>query len=131
MREEFSNERTKVLGLEYKVAAALCYTPILLLSVVAPIVILKTEPKENKRLRFHAIQGMALSLAALALGVANSMLTSLLFSLFGFGAWQIFGSLSSLISLAVIGVFVYCIYSVCTNKDLRLPYVSEIADRNA
>lgn len=130
MRQESAN-RTKVLDLDHKVAAVLCYTPILLLSVIAPIVFLKTEPNTNKRLRFHAVQGLGLSIAAILLAVANSMMASLMFGLFGFGALQLVGSLSSLISLAFLAAAGYGIYCVCKDKEYRLPFLAEIADRNA
>src|SRR2546423_14232566 len=54
--------KTKTLGFKYNVAALLCYLPTCLccLNVIFGIIWLATEPKENRFVRFHAMQGLLL-----------------------------------------------------------------------
>lgn len=131
VREEKLEERTQVLNLDYKMAAILCYTPVLLISVIAPILFLSTEPKTNQKLRFHAIQGLALSVAAILLSVASSILMSALVAIIGFAAFHLMSLVSSGIGLAFIGISIYCIYCICQGRDFELPYISELARSNA
>jgi len=52
--------KTKVLSLDYNVAAMLAYLPICCVNLILSIIILATEPKENKFARFHALQSLVL-----------------------------------------------------------------------
>jgi|688.fasta_scaffold854933_1 uncharacterized membrane protein len=126
-----ANGKTNVLGLDYKVAAILCYTPILCASLIASIMFLKTEPKSNKQLRFHAIQGLGLSMAAIGLGVINSSLMGALSIALGYYAYSLLAMGSSLIFLAFIGLCVYAIYCVYNNQEFKLPILGDIAEKNA
>lgn len=123
--------RTQVMALDYKLASILCYTPILLISIVAPIVWLKTEPKANKQLRFHAIQGLAISLTAIGIGVLNGILMGVLVSILGLGVINLWALGSNLLSLAFLAAMVYGIYCVATNKPFKLPVLGDIAEKNA
>lgn len=123
--------KTQVMALDYKLAAILCYTPILLVSVIAPIVFLKTEPRENRELRFHAIQGLSVSLIAIAFGILNSIVSGLLFSIAGWGIASLVSLGSSVISLGFLGAMIYGIYCVIKEKPCKLPFVGEIAEQNA
>jgi hypothetical protein len=54
--------QTKVLNLNYNTAALLCYIPTCccLINLIPCIIWLASEPRENKFLRFHALQGLFL-----------------------------------------------------------------------
>jgi uncharacterized membrane protein len=54
--------KTKTLNLDYNVAALLNYIPMCFccLNVISCILWLATEPRENRFLRFHSIQGLLL-----------------------------------------------------------------------
>lgn len=131
LREEKMEERTKVLNLDQKLAAILCYTPILLVSVIAPIIWLSTEPKSNKRLRFHAMQGLGLCLVAIALSIASSILMTALVAVIGFSAFHLMSLVSSGVGLAFLATSIYCIYRVYQGQDIKLPFIGEIAEQNA
>lgn len=55
-----SQGKTKTLGLDYNVAGLLCYLPVCCINIIFPILWLVTEPRENKFLRFHALQSLYL-----------------------------------------------------------------------
>ncbi len=123
--------RTSVGDLDYKVASILCYVPFFLVGIISSIVWLKTEPKANRQLRFHAIQGLALAVTILAIAIANSIFMTLLVPLFGFEILKLSGLGGSLISLACLGACVYGIYSLWNGKDFRLPILGDFAEKNA
>ena len=52
--------KTKTLGLDYSVAGLLAYLPICCVGLICSIIWLVSEPKENKVLRFHAMQSLLL-----------------------------------------------------------------------
>jgi len=61
--------KTVVLGLDYKTAGLLAYLPICAINLILSIVWLQTEPKENRFLRFHALQSALMCGAYIVLGV--------------------------------------------------------------
>ncbi len=126
-----AEHRTQRLGLDYRTAALLCYTPLAFINIGAGILWLATEPKENKQLRFHAIQGLMIVVAAVVLGVLNSVASSSLIAVLGFSAFRLMGLFSSLISLAFLATELYGMYCVYQGHEFKLPYISEIAEKNA
>jgi uncharacterized membrane protein len=52
--------KTKVLSLDYNIAAMICYLPLCCLNIIMSIVVLVTEPKESRFVRFHALQSLFL-----------------------------------------------------------------------
>lgn len=125
------SSRTVKGNIEFKTAAMLCYTPILLISVIAPILFLSTEPKNNNYLRFHAIQALLITATAVAVGVANSIIFGIVFSVLGWGVASLFLSLGNLAGLAVLAGCLYAMYCVHQGKEFRIPVISDIAEKNA
>ena len=123
--------RTQVLALDYKIAALLCYAPIPFVCLIAPIVWLATEPKNNKQLRFHAVQALGIFVAALIFGVVNSVLTSVLVGILGVGILWLVGPAQGLISLAFLGLMIYAMYQIWNDKPFKLPVLGDIAEKNA
>src|SRR3989442_1106062 len=79
--------KTKVLNMEYNTAGLLCYIPTCccFVNLIACILFFATEPRENRLLRFHALQGMLLAgvwvilwviyaILGIALGISTSMM---------------------------------------------------------
>src|SRR5215471_17814780 len=63
--------KTQTLGLDNNVAALLCYLPACLCcaDLIFSILWLATEPKENRFLRFHALQGLLLFAVGLIISI--------------------------------------------------------------
>ena len=67
------NGKTVLVELPYNIAAAVCYVPFLL-NILAPAAWLYSEPKENRFVRYHAVQGLLLAIAFfLLITVANTL----------------------------------------------------------
>ena len=129
-------DRTVLLGLEYKVAATLCYLPLLLCNVIVPIALYVSEPGSNKKLRYHAIQGLGIALTGMVLGTvcfAATMMTLPLLAIPFVGFWlmRLVGGVSSIVSIGFIGLNLYAMYCAYSGKQLKLPYISKIAEDNA
>src|SRR5262249_41501215 len=72
--------KTKVGNLDYNVAALLNYLPTCLccINLVPCILWLATEPKENRFLRFHSIQGLLLWAVWVVVGVILAIVSAIL-----------------------------------------------------
>jgi len=134
--------QTKVLNLQYNLAALLCYIPTCccLINIVPCILWYATEPSENKFLRFHALQGLFLAgiwivlwviftFLSLAMGVSTSMIP-------GSGMARAGGGLLLLLIRACIGIvllIVHIVAMVKANKGQmwKLPVIGDIAEKNA
>lgn len=134
--------KTKVLNMEYNTAALLCYIPTCccLLNVIAGIVFFATEPKENRLLRFHAMQGMLLAgvwvivwIIFTILGIALGISTS--FTPGGDMVRAGGGLLMIMVRLVVLVVFlaVHIMGMVKANQGQmwKLPIIGDIAEKNA
>jgi uncharacterized membrane protein len=130
--------KTKTLGMNYNTAALLCYLPSCLCcaNVIFSILWLATEPKENRLLRFHALQGLLL--------FALWFVVSILFRVFGIGVSITapgdltraggFGILL-LIQLAVgVGFLVLHIMGMVKASQgawWKIPVIGDIAEKNS
>jgi uncharacterized membrane protein len=133
--------KTKTLGLSYNIAALLCYIPACLccINLFAGILWLVTEPKENRFVRFHALQGLLL----FGVNVVISILFRVLQMVLGAGAAVANsdlayggGSLVLLLLQLVIGIgllVVHIIGMVKANQGQmwKLPILGDIAEKNS
>ena len=123
--------KTKVLGLDYKVAGLLAYLPICAVNIIFSVIWLKTEPKENRFLRFHALQSLFLTIAFILLGTVVWALTMF------FAFIPFLGFIASLIHLVWLGItLVYlwkCISAMIdayNGKMSKIEFVGDLAEKN-
>ena len=134
--------QTKVLNLNYNTAALLCYIPTCccLINLVPCILWYATEPRENKFLRFHALQGLFLAgiwivvwviyvCLSIALGISTSMMP-------GAGMARAGGGLLFLLFRAVVGIVLLAVHIIAMIKAnqgqmWKLPIIGDIAEKNA
>ncbi len=103
-------------------AALLCYIPWV--GWVASIAILaSTHYRGNKRLNFHAFQGLYIFVAWL---LAQWFVRPI----FHFGAGFPGQVVPNLLGLAVFAAWVIMLIKVSQNEDFRLPILGELADRS-
>ncbi len=103
-------------------AAMLCYIPWV--GWIGAVAVLATNRfRGNKRLHFHAFQGLYIFVAWLLVqNFASPMLR--------FGGGYPGRSLTGLMSLVVVGAWIFMLMKVRQNEDYRLPIVGELADRS-
>jgi uncharacterized membrane protein len=134
-------QKTKVLGMGYNIAALLCYLPtcICCINLIPCILWLATEPKENRFLRFHALQGLFLG----ALYIVGSIILRVIATALSTGAQVTDSGMAmlggSLVLLVINVVFlvgflvVHIIGMVKANQGQmwKLPIIGDLAEKNS
>ena len=133
--------KTKTLGLDYSVAGLLAYLPICCIGLIASLIWLFTEPKENKVLRFHSMQSLLLMALGLVCGVVLWILQITLMagaSATGSGAVGASAAGGSvlilLLQLLLSGVFlivdIVAMVKAYQGQIWMIPVIGSIADKN-
>lgn len=134
-------QKTKTLGLAYNVAALLCYLPTCLccVNLIPCILWLATEPKENRFLRFHAVQGLflfgiyivaliILRVLEFAVGAGARVTDSGL--AFAGGSLLILG-LQIVVWLAFLIIHIIAMVKANQGQMWKLPIIGDIAEKNS
>lgn len=121
MSETTGSKKTS-MGLDENVAGALCYV----LGFVSGIVFLLME-KDNKFVKFHAVQSIGISLLLVVINILISSLYGLLF----FSMFWIIAALSSLISLIGLILWLILIMKAFQGEKFKLPVIGDIAEKQA
>jgi uncharacterized membrane protein len=101
------------------VASALAYV----LGFITAIIFLVLAPyNQNKTVRFHAFQSLFLSLAAIAVSIAFSFISSML---------NMYFILMPLINLCFFGVWLLMLISTFQGKQVVLPIIGPLAQQQA
>jgi uncharacterized membrane protein len=113
-------------NVSHRNAALFCYIPWV--GWIAAIAVLASERfRSEKRLRFHAFQG--LYLFAVWLMVEWVVTPMLVFpgSAIGF---PFFRGISQILHLIIVGIWVFMLIKVSQDVDYHLPVLGELADRS-
>jgi uncharacterized membrane protein len=110
-------------GLTSNVAAALAY----ILGFITGILFLVLEPYKNDRfVRFHAMQSILYSAAGLVFRVGWSILVGALVDISGWMA-LVLVPVGLVISLALFGFWIFLMYQAYSNREFRIPIIGAIA----
>ncbi len=118
-------------GLDENVAGALAY----ILGLLSGLFFYVTED-ENEFVRFHALQSIIFSVAAFVLyWVLNTILMSLVFTpgMWTAGGGLLFSLISlviSLVSLALLGIWIFLMYKAYNGEMYKLPVIGNLAEQN-
>lgn len=130
--------KTKVMNLDYNVAAMLCYLlPCLCLAdLIFCILWLATEPKESRFVRFHALQGLLLFGVGFVVGIIFQFLGVGMAFGTGGGMMEAGGWGLLLLARMVVGVIFLILYVIGMIKAYqgqmwKLPVIGDIAEKNA
>ena len=137
-----SDGRTKALEFSYKSAAVFCYVPLCccLLNVIASALWLATEPKENRFVRFHALQGLllaavffgvALVFRILGAGARLSATAGPGSDVVGLGASLLVDLVALVILIPILIINIIAMVKAGRGETWKLPVIGDIADRNA
>jgi len=109
-------------GIEENIAGLLCY----LLGFVTGIIFYLIE-KENKTVRFHAVQSIVVFGAIFVL---NIVVSTVLVALPVIG-WIFVGLISTLISLAALVLWVLLMFKAYKGEKYKLPIAGDLAEKYA
>lgn len=122
--------KTQVLNLDYNVAAMLAYLPICCVSLICSIIWIASEPKENKFLRFHALQSLILSGVFVAVYIVLWIVGAVAGRIF-----FAFGLLVLLVEIALAVVFLILFIMGAVKgyqgQMWKMPVIGDIADKNS
>ena len=119
---EISTGKTKVFGLDYNIAAMLVYIPFYI-GIIASIIWLNTEPKENRALRFHSTQSLILCISGFILSAASTILHMI--PLVGLLAGVVIG----VVCVVMLVFDVIALINTLQGKIYRIPIVADFADK--
>jgi len=125
----------------YNVAAMLCYLPTCLCcaNLIFSIIWMATEPKENRFVRFHALQGLLLfgvnfviqiilNIISIATRTAAEATGSGMLALGGGG---ILGILGIVIGVGFLVIHIIGMIKANQGQMWKLPLIGDIAEKNA
>jgi uncharacterized membrane protein len=110
-------------GLDSNLAAALAYA----LGLITGILFLVLDPYKNDRfVRFHAMQSVLFSVACVVFSIAWSILVRILMSI---NVWLGLATapLRLLISLGIFVLWFYVIFQAYSKREYRIPFIGAIA----
>jgi len=108
-------------GISPTVASVLCYLPFL--GWLASIFVLASERfRRNRSMRFHAFQGLYLSIAWL---IYDWVIESILYTVIP-NAWTI----SRAVRLAYLAASIFLMFKTSQRETVRLPFISDLADQS-
>ncbi len=110
------------MGLEENIAGLLCYV----LGWITGIVFLVLE-KDNKFVRFHAMQSIVTFLPLSIIAAVISMMGGAFFWGFG-GLWMIFSAISWLIWVIALILWLILMFKAYQGEMYKLPIVGDFAE---
>ncbi len=108
-------------GLEQNIAGLLCYV----FTWITGLIFFLIE-KENKFVRFHALQSLITFGALTIIQIFFSILGSIFWRL-----WWLTGTVGSLLWIVTLVLIVFLAYKAYNNEMFKLPVVGDIAEKNA
>ena len=114
-------------GLEQNIAGLLCYV----LGWLTGLIFFLIE-KENKFVRFHALQSLITSgaITIFHMIVWNLIIANILLAI-SWRMWWLTSSVSSILGLGHFVLMIFLIYKAYNNEMFKVPFVGDIAEKNA
>lgn len=111
-------------GLTMNLAAALSYA----LGLITGVLFLVLEPYKNNRLvRFHAMQSIIFSAACIVFAIVWSILVGILVSIAGFWVLTVDVPLRLLVGLGIFVFWLYLMFQAYSNREYQIPFIGPIA----
>jgi uncharacterized membrane protein len=109
-------------GLEANIAGLLCY----LFGWVSGLIFLLIDKRPF--VRFHAAQSIAISIAAVAIGIAFWIITAIVTIITG-GLGVLMSLLFPLIMLGIFIAVIICMIKAFKNEKFKLPVIGDIVEK--
>lgn len=111
-------------GLTMNMAAALSYA----LGAITGVLFLALEPYKNNRfVRFHAIQSIIFSVACVAVAIVWSIIVGILVSIAGFWVLTVALPLDWLFGLGIFVLWLFLMFQAYSEREYRIPWIGDIA----
>ena len=114
-------------ALSTNLAAALSYV----LGFITGILFLVLDPyKNNKLIRFHAMQSVLFSVACIAFAILWSIGVGILMTFMGYWVLTIDVPLRLLVGLGIFVYWLYVIFQVYSEREYRIPWIGDIVAKH-
>ena len=111
-------------GLTMNMAAALSYA----LGAITGVLFLALEPYKNNRfVRFHAIQSIIFSMACVAVAIVWSIIVGILVSIAGFWVLTVDLPLHWLFGLGIFVLWLFLMFQAYSEREYRISWIGDIA----
>ena len=114
------------IGIQANMAALLCY----LAGWVTGLIFFLVE-KDNKFVRFHAMQSIIVFGAFSAVWIVVSVLVSLAIAIHAYFLLPLFGLVSTLLSLFALVLWIVLMIKAYQGEKFKLPVAGDIAEKNS
>lgn len=105
-------------------AAALSYV----LGAITGVLFLVIEPYKNNRfVRFHAMQSIIFCMACVVLAIVWSIVIGILVSIAGLWVLTIDLPIHWLVGLGIFGFWLFLMFQAYSNREYRIPWIGDIA----
>lgn len=102
-------------GMQPNIAGTLCYTPFLFIGLIASLYFYYTE-KDNRFVRFHAMQSLILMAVGLVILVPLYIIVMPVGAIVGF---------------VFLGLGIWCMYQAYQGNEWHIPVVGDFVEQNA
>ena len=126
--------KTKLMNLDYNVAGLLCYLPICCLNLVLAIILLATEPKENRFVRFHALQSLILMGVGFVVGCVFWIfaIAIVVTPVPGRAAgWGLLSLIEWVLGIVFLAISIFAGVKAYQGQMWKIPFIGDIAEKNA
>lgn len=111
-------------GLTMNLAAALSYV----LGAITGVLFLVIEPYKNNRfVRFHAMQSIIFCVACVVLAIVWSIVIGILVSIAGLWVLTIDLPIHWLVGLGIFAFWLFLMFQAYSNREYRIPWIGDIA----
>ena len=110
-------------GLDANIASALSY----FFGLLSGAVFFAIET-ESRFVKFHAMQSMLASVAAIVLWIVYMVLASILVYIPVLG-WLVMLLLWAGLALGMLGLWLFCMFKAFQGERFKLPYIGEVAEK--
>lgn len=117
---------TAGLGMEENLASALCYIPI-----VGLIFLLIDPYKNNKTIRFHALQSIYYFIAWIVVSIALAIVFGILYTALPYGVYSIIHLVSLFVRLAFVIGWIWMAVKAYQRERFEMPVIGPMAARQA
>ena len=110
-------------GLDANIASALSY----FFGLLSGAVFFAVET-ESRFVKFHAMQSMLASVAAIVVWIVYMVLASILVYIPVLG-WLVMLLLWAGLALGMLGLWLFCMFKAFQGERFKLPYIGEVAEK--
>jgi len=109
------------MGMEENIAGLLSYLALLITGLIFYF-----GEKENKFVRFHALQSIIISIVIIIVQIILSIIGSLLWLS---AIWYIWNIISILVSLACLFLWIFLMFQAYSGKKFKLPLIGNFCEK--